>query len=54
MSLVYEDENKQVCVVLTKNDYIKITTFENRDKFLIIKNVDGKLVIDDLDDGKEK
>ena len=45
MSLVYEDENKQVCVGLCENDYVKVVTLDNK-SVMIIRNVNGKLVVE--------
>ncbi len=46
LSLITQDGNV-VSVYLVENDFIKVATFEDKDKYLIIRNIDGKLVIED-------
>ncbi len=49
MSLVYEDEKtKEVCVVLTDNDYIKVMTYD-KNNILKIKNESGKLIVESVE-----
>lgn len=53
MSMVYEDEDKNVTVALCNNDYVKIVTMDLKHK-LVIRNVDGKLVIEEIEGEKDE
>ncbi len=53
LSLIAQ-EGKVVNVYLVNNDYIKIAPFDNREDYLIIRNIDGKLVIENDNCEKEK
>lgn len=46
MSMVYEDEEKKVTVALCENDFVKIITLNSKVE-IIVRNVDGKLVVED-------
>ena len=46
LSLIAQDGNV-VSVYLVENDFIKIAPFENKDKYWIIRNIDGKLVMEE-------
>ena len=46
MSMVYEDEDKRVTVALCDNDYVNVVTMDLKCK-LVIRNVDGKLVVEE-------
>ena len=47
MSMVYEDENKIVCVKLSKNDYIKVISMDDENDTLKVRNEDGKLIVEE-------
>ena len=53
MSMVYEDENKQVTVALTENDYVKVMAMDSK-VTMVIRNINGKLVVESTTDEVKK
>lgn len=47
MSMIYENENKEVCVQLCNNDYILIMN-NDKNSTLRITNKNGKLVVETI------
>lgn len=46
MSVVFENDDNEVCVILYENDYIKITTNNNDKECLVITRKNNKLTVE--------
>lgn len=46
MSVVFENDNKEVCVILCENDYIKVMTSNNDKGYLVITRKNDKLNVE--------
>lgn len=46
MSVVFENDDNEVCVILYENDYIKIMTNSNDKECLVITRKNNKLTVE--------
>lgn len=46
MSVVFENDDNEVCVILYENDYIKIMTNNNDKECLVITRKNNKLTVE--------
>lgn len=46
MSVVFENDDNEVCVILYENDYIKIMTNNNDNECLVITRKNNKLTVE--------
>ena len=46
MSVVFENDDNEVCVILYENDYIKIMTNSNDKECLVIARKNNKLTVE--------
>ena len=53
MSAIFQEGN-EVCVVLSENDFINVMPFNNVNVRYVIRNKNGKIVIDDIKEKKLK
>ncbi len=46
MSVVFENDDNEVCIILYENDYIKIMTNSNDEECLVITRKNNKLTVE--------
>lgn len=52
MSVVFENDDNEVCIILYENDYIKIMTNSNDEECLVITRKNNKLTVESKENKK--